>query len=111
MIEKDIFFILVQIEEAHTALWPQGVIELGIPQKDITDRCQRAIDFEKKDVCGNDRFLVVVDPWTNDFANRYRAWPDKYYLLQDKKIVAKSTYGSKKDALLDVDCVDLIESL
>lgn len=110
MKEKDIFFILVQIEEAHTALCPQGVITLGIPQKNIEDRLERANTFASTEI-PSDRFMVVVDPWNNAFANRFRAWPDKYYLLDGRdnyKIIRKSTYGATKDAAVDIDCADLI---
>ena len=113
MREKDIFFILVQIEEAHTAEWPQGGIQLGTPQTSIEDRICRAKEFATHELAGaEDCFTVIVDLWNNAFANRYRAWPDKYYLLDaERKVLAKSTYGAKKDALLDVDCVDLIRAL
>jgi hypothetical protein len=113
MIEKDIFFILVQIEEAHTAEWPQGLIELGVPHADIEDRLGRANTFAARELAGCEAsFTVAVDPWNNAFANRYRAWPDKYYVLDAaRKVIAKSTYGATKDALLDVDCVDLIRAL
>ena len=111
MAEKDIFFILIQIEEAHTALWPQGGIQLGIPHASAEDRQARAAAFAATEV-PTDRFLVLVDPWTNQFAERYHAWPDKYVLLnRDHCVKAKSTYGAHADAILDVDCVDLIHAL
>ena len=112
MEEKDIFFILIQIDEAHTPLWPQGGIRLGIPQESAEDRRARAAEFAAAELPVCDRFMVLVDPWENPFAERYRAWPDKYVLLdRDHCVKAKSTYGAHADALLDVDCVDLIHSL
>lgn len=110
---KDIFFILVQIEEAHTELWPQGVIKLGVPHVNLADRVSRANAFNNEEIVGStEHFKVLVDPWNNAFANRYRAWPDKYYLFDvERKVVAKSTYGAHKDALIDEDCVDLIVRL
>ena len=113
MKEKDIFFILIQIDEAHTPLWPQGEIALGIPQVDLADRAARAAKFADKEIVGMERnFMVCVDPWNNAFADRYRAWPDKYYLLgADGRVLQKSTYGAFADAALDLDCVDLIHSL
>jgi hypothetical protein len=111
MAEKDIFFILIQIEEAHTALWPQGGIRLGNPHASTEDRCDRAAAFAATEV-PTDRFLVLVDPWANPFAERYHAWPDKYVLLdRDQCVKAKSTYGAYADARLDMDCVDLIHML
>ena len=111
MAEKDIFFILIQIEEAHTALWPQGRIRLGIPHASAEDRRDRAAAFAAAEL-PSDRFMVLVDPWANPFAERYHAWPDKYVLLDRSHCVkAKSTYGAHADALLDMDCVDLIHAL
>lgn len=119
MEDKDIFFILVQIEEAHTMAWPQAIYqvnpeqELGYVQKDFQDRVERANDFNKKDkVYENDRFKIMIDGWGNNFERLYHAWPDKYYLINsDMKVLAKSEYGDKNDALINKDCVKLIEEL
>ena len=108
---KDIFFLLIQIEEAHTPAWPTGTITLGTLHADFADRCARATAFANEEV-PTDRFAVLVDPWHNSFANRYHAWPDKYVLLDSKRIIVqKSTYNAHREATLDVDCVDLILSL
>jgi hypothetical protein len=57
-------------------------------------------------------FKVLIDTWENDYANKYKTWPDKYYCLdKDLKIVAKSEYGKKKDALINVECYELIQQL
>jgi len=54
----------------------------------------------------------LVDTWENDFANKYKTWPDKYYCInQNKEIIAKSEYSSFKDALINKDCCVLIEEL
>ena len=112
MAEKDIFFILIQIDEAHTAAWPQGVITLGIPQKDINDRCARAQALSEEIVGNSEHFKVLIDPWHNPFAERYSAWPDKYVLFDaSRHVVARSTYGAYKDAVIDMDCVDLLQRL
>ncbi len=113
MAEKDIFFILVQIDEAHTPAWPQGVIQLGVPQTSVEDRLHRAQKFNTEEIVGNEaHFKVLVDTWSNSFAETYQAWPDKYVLFDyERKVVAKSTYGAQKNAVIDVDCVDLIYSL
>lgn len=113
MAEKDIFFLLIQIEEAHTAAWPQGVIKLGVPHANIEDRLGKAREFNADKIVGNETFFkVIVDPWNNAFAERYHAWPDKYYLFDaGRKVIAKSTYGAYKDAVIDEDCVDLIYRL
>ncbi len=113
MATKDIFFILIQIDEAHTAAWPQGVIKLGTPHKNIEDRCKRAQDFNSEIIVGNsEHFKVLVDPWHNPFAECYSAWPDRYVLFDSaRRVVAQSTYGAHKDAVIDVDCVDLIQRL
>lgn len=108
LVEKDSFFLLVQIEEAHTPAWPTGLPTLGTPHTDFADRCDRARTFASAEV-PHDRFAVYVDPWDNPFQTRYRAWPDRYVLLDaERKVVAKSTYNAHRDATIDVDCVDLI---
>jgi hypothetical protein len=109
---KDIFFLLIQIEEAHTPAWPTGTIILGTPHADFADRCASATAFSITEVPTDSPFQVLVDPWHKSFANRYHAWPDQYVLLDSKRtIVQKSTYNAHREATLDVDCVDLILSL
>jgi hypothetical protein len=112
MAAKGIFFILVQIEEAHTPAWPTGTIKLGVPQTGITDRISRAAAFAAAEL-PSAHFAVLVDLWTNVFANRFRAWPDKYYLIDavTRVVKEKSTYGTHADALIDKDCVDVLYSL
>ena len=112
MAAKGIFFILVQIEEAHTAAWPTGTIALGVPQTGAADRIARAAAFAAAEL-PSAHFAVLVDPWTNPFANRFRAWPDKYYLIDavTRVVKEKSTYGVLKDAVIDKDCVDVLYSL
>jgi hypothetical protein len=109
MKEHKINFILIQIDEAHSTAWPNGLKELVEPQKDFADRVKRANDFIETD---NVPFKVLIDTWENDYANKYKTWPDKYYCLdKDLKIVAKSEYGKKKDALINVECYELIQQL
>jgi hypothetical protein len=112
MAAKGIFFLLVQIEEAHTPLWPTGIIKLGVPHVNIADRLARAATFAEAEL-PTEHFKVLVDPWSNVFANRFRAWPDKYYLIETThhKVKEKSTYGAHKDAVIDKDCVDVLYSL
>ncbi len=109
MKEKSIFFLLIQIEEAHTDKWPQGVITLGKNHSDFSDRVARAQKFVSEELPDDDCFKVMVDPWNNVFAETFQAWPDKYYLInKDKVVLKKSTYGQFKDAVIDCDCLDLI---
>jgi hypothetical protein len=111
MTMKDIFFLLIQVEEAHTPAWPTALPKLGKPHIDLADRCARARDFAASEV-PSDRFTVYVDTWENTFATRFHAWPDKYVLLDEgRKVIAKSTYNAYREATLDLDCVDLILSL
>lgn len=109
MKEKGIKMILIQIDEAHSTAWPIGLENPVTPQKDFNERVERANNFVKTE---NPPFTVFIDEWNNTFAEKFKAWPDKYYCInEDKKIIAKSTYGLKSDALIDVDCVDLIIDL
>lgn len=109
MKEKNIGMILVQINEAHSTLWPNGLKNTPLPQKSFEERVERANNFFREDNCP---FIVLIDDWENNFDNKFRAWPDKYYCVnKDLKIIETSSYGNKKDALINKDCLDLIEEL
>jgi hypothetical protein len=109
MKEKKINFILIQIDEAHSTAWPTGLKSNTLPQKSLEERVERANKFVKEEKVP---FTVLVDTWDNDFANKYKAWPDKYYCLdKNLKIIAKAEYGAEKDALINKDCIVLINEL
>lgn len=109
MAEHGIYLILVQIDEAHSSAWPVGLENQPEPQKDIYDRLERANKFSVEEL---PPFPVFVDQWTNDYAETYHSWPDKYYCVDKNfSIVQMSEYGEKSDALINVDCVDLIQDL
>lgn len=104
-----IFMVLIQIDEAHSSAWPIGLKDQPEPQKDMNERVQRANDFV---LVESPPFPVYVDKWTNDYAETYHSWPDKYYCYDSTMtIVAMSEYGGKYDATINVDCVELIEQL
>ncbi len=106
MKEHKISFILIQIDEAHSTKWPLGLPHTPTPQASIEERFQRAREFVEKD---NVPFTVLVDTWENSFDKLFRAWPDKYILVdKEMKLLAKSEYGKYSDALIDKDCYDLI---
>lgn len=56
---------------------------------------------------------VLCDQWDNKFGNLLQAWPDVYYLIDATtlEVLARSTYGAREEALLDVDCVDVIHGV
>jgi len=109
MKEKNIDFILIQIDEAHSTAWPTGLKNNISPQKSLTERFERAKEFIKTD---NPPFTVLVDTWSNSFAEKYKAWPDKYYCIDKNfNIIEKSEYGLKKDALINKDCCEVITEL
>lgn len=107
----NIKFLLVQINEAHSSAWPAGLPDQPEPQKCYTDRVNRAIKFvEESDP--KDPFVIRVDGFDNLFDNKFRIWPDKYYFINNQYIVlAKSEYNSKRDGLIDVDCLDLLKNI
>jgi hypothetical protein len=115
MREKQILFILIQIDEAHSTKWKTGLENHPDPHKNIQDRLGRANNFIN-DSNVTDPFFVYVDNWSNDFAEMYQAWPDKYYHFDsDLKVLTKSEYGTgtdnHPDALIKFDCLDLIRNL
>jgi hypothetical protein len=109
MKQHKINFILIQIDEAHSTAWPIGLKNSPNPQKSLDERVERALQFIKEDA---PPFEVLVDTWENDFANKYKTWPDKYYCLdKNLKIIGKSQYGANAEALINKDCCALIEEL
>ena len=107
--QNNIRLILIQIEEAHTDKWPVG-LEPVKNHQNIQVRLGRAHAFLEK--YGD--FEIYVDQFSNDFEKRFRAWPDKYYCIdQSGKVIAKSEYGTDGDneAKVTFDCADLLESL
>jgi len=100
-------FLLIQIDEAHSTAWPIGLENTPTPQKSYEERVQRAQAFAPE--LPTESFQICIDGWDNEFAERFRAWPDKYYCINDQyQVIAKSEYG---DALIKQECTDLIEDL
>lgn len=108
MEDRGIIFILIQIDEAHSSAWPIALEDQPEPHKNIEERIARASDFVTKN---SPPFPVYVDMWSNEFAETYHAWPDKYCCIDaDYNIISMSKYGSEgaNDALIENDCVDMI---
>jgi len=154
MRKKNVRFVLIQIDEAHSTAWPIGALQslskggkeflesdsrgheeskeerksdtevmkaIPTPQTSISDRISRAEKFTRR-ICStfpeaeqaiNDGIItILVDTWENDFGNTCQAWPDVYYCVDSSMVIlAKSTYGKHRDALIDVDCLDVLRSL
>jgi hypothetical protein len=111
MSEKSIKFLLVQINEAHSSAWPVGLSDQPEPHSCYKDRESRAKEFIEKDQ-PNNPFIIRVDGWDNLADNTFRLWPDKYYLIDhDYKVLVKAEYGRDADALINVDCIELLDNL
>ena len=116
MKEQKINLILIQIDEAHSDAWPMAIdILLNVPlaksHKTFQDRIDRAKYFKET---YNPPFDLYIDGWNNEFAESFRAWPDKYYCInKDKKVIAKSEYNKhgSKEATVIVDVTIFIEEL
>lgn len=101
--------VLVQIQEAHTKLWPLGMSDHPDAQKDFKERVSRANAFRDK---YSIPYRIVVDPWGDLFEKKFRAWPDKYYMIapdSDHTILAKSEYSL--DALVKNDYGEMLERI
>ena len=93
MEDNQILFILIQIDEAHSSAWPIALVNQPEPQKDINDRIIRANEFIVKN---SPPFPIYIDKWSNEFAETYHAWPDKYYCINSNfEIIAMSEYGTE----------------
>lgn len=114
--KNNINLILIQIDEAHSDAWPVAVdtlfnVEPTKPHQSIQDRISRAQYFVDK---FRPPFDVYIDSWDNYFSKLFRAWPDKYYCLdQNFRVIAKSEYhvNKDKDATIIVDLIDFLEGL
>ena len=114
--DNNINILLIQIDEAHSADWPMAIDELlGVDKvethKTFEDRVKRANFFIEQ---YNPPYPVYIDAFTNDFADLFRAWPDKYHLInKDFEVIAKADYHSKgkKEAVIMEDCTVVLERL
>lgn len=101
--------ILIQIDEAHSDAWPLGLKDQPPAHKSFQERLDRANHFIK---LYDPPYPVFVDNWNNEFADLFRAWPDKFHCVdRDLKVVAKSEYGKFEDALIDKDYIEVLNDL
>jgi hypothetical protein len=109
--KKNIKLFLIQIEEAHTDKWPIGREYQPTNHRDFEDRVKRAQSFNEQHQVP---YPILIDDWDNTYSNTFQAWPDKYYFVDEEKIVRqKSTYGTEgdRDGKVTLDCVDLLQQL
>lgn len=110
--ENNIGVFLIYIDEAHSSAWPMYIdeilnVEQPKPQNKIQDRIKRAKYFINE---YKPPYKIYVDTWKNEFAETYKAWPDKYYIIDENlTIIAKSEYnnhneGKNDDAKIIEDC-------
>lgn len=95
--------ILVQIQEAHSKYWPQGMDNHPDIHRTLEDRISRAQEFNAKliangimldDIDVKKALRVVIDIWGDEFEKLYQCWPDQYYILSpDYTILKKSEYS------------------
>ncbi len=101
--------LLIQTHEAHSSAWPVGLPNQPEPHRDFAARVQRAHEF----VAANaPPFDVYVDGWDDAYEQRFRAWPDQYYFVDaSMRVLFKSEYGARADALIDYDCLHLLRDI
>lgn len=117
----DINVILVHIDEAHSSLWPVAIDSIfsqeGVtvtqpePHKSLEDRVARAQDFIDN---YKPPFPVFIDYFDNQFAEKYRAWPDRFIIVDHNKTVFSQAayHGSgDKEAIIITDCTEVLETL
>lgn len=108
--------ILVQIDEAHSNAWPMSIhtllnVEPATPHKSFEDRVKRAQYFVDN---YKPPYNVFVDGWNNEFAELFKAWPDRYYCVnKDFELIQKSEYhkNGDKEAVVKTDITVLLEQL
>ena len=103
--ENNISLMLVQINEAHTKKWPLGMNDHPDEQKTFEDRINRANEFITLYPSFSE--YIYIDNWNNDFENTFKAWPDKYYFINDKyEVLNMSEYDL--NAVVINDYTDLL---
>jgi superfamily I DNA and/or RNA helicase len=109
--EHNLKVILIQLDEAHSDAWPVALKDQPSPQKDFQTRVSRANYFVDK---YSIPYTTYIDKWDNEFAELFRAWPDKYYCIdKNLQVVAKSEYGreGENEARVILDYTVLLERL
>jgi hypothetical protein len=103
----------VQIQEAHSKYWPQGMDNHPDIHRTLEDRVSRAQEFNAKliangimldDIDVKKALRVVIDPWGDEFEKLYQCWPDQYYILSSDNtytILKKSEYSM--NAIIEED--------
>ena len=110
--------ILVQIQEAHSKYWPQGMDNHPDIHRTLADRMLRAYEFNSKllehginleDIDVKKALRVVIDPWGDEFEKLYQCWPDQYYILSENHIIVKKSEYTM-DAVIEEDYADYLIS-
>ena len=89
-------------------------VEEPEPQKTFDDRVARANYFVDT---YHPPYEIYIDGWSNDFAELFRAWPDKYHCInKNLEVVAKSEYhmsdmGDNKEAVIVEDYTIVLDKL
>ena len=109
--DNNLNVILIQIDEAHSSAWPMYIENQPEPQQTFENRIERANHFVYK---YQPPYEVYIDGWNNDFAELFRAWPDKYHCInKDFKIIAKADYHTdgEKEATVIEDYSNLLAQI
>lgn len=104
--------VLIYIHEAHSSAWPVGLPDQPEPHACYADRVRRACAF--RDANPGLPYPLYLDTWGDAFEQRYRAWPDHYYLVEAAtgRLQAQSTYAHVRgEALVDEDLAQLLARL
>jgi len=111
--KHNIKVILVQTWEAHTKEhWTIGhPQEPEHQQHSLEDRINRCKEFINR---YGTTYPVFVDKWDNEFELKFRAWPDKYHVVDNQmKLIARAEYGKEgdMDAMVLKDYTVLLQEL
>jgi len=86
-------FLSVYIAEAHsTDEWPMGTVAIKQARK-LDDRINAAKAFIRDQ---NFSWPLVCDSMENTFHKSFGAWPTRFYVLQDNKLVFKIELNSDR---------------
>ena len=113
----DLDIILVYIQEAHTEdKWPIGhqfkidnFVTNCLSYTNFEQKIGRALSFRE---LTQSPYEIYVDNVENSVSDRYQAWPDKYYLVNEEGKVLFHSYSSNyRPSVVDIDCYDLLQEI
>lgn len=96
-------FLVVYIEEAHPSAYDLPHNEYKIKQHSNVDDRIASAQFMVDELEGQVRFPVVVDGFDNNAMYAYGARPERFYIIQDGRVVFQGRRGPLQSDVGEVE--------